>query len=565
MSGPSEMRSPREVSLLAVTVEDLFRLALPTGTDVVGGARGLSRDVTWAASFRTFPAAFPSLKGGEIALLSLEALRQLEPPLSLEQIVPRLAARGVSAVAFVGEASPAAAAAADRAAIPLLRLPTDVSLHDLETSIIRALSERRAELYRQDMELQERLTELALRGRGLSAIVQTLADISGKAAILQDDVGQLRLLCQPTGHRWSLSEESVSAALAAQPPPGCQPRYGETEPGLNATSLFVEGRTFSQLSFSLVIGTETVGFLSLLSELEVWDRLDYLLLARTASSCALELSKERAVVEAESRLRGDFLTELLESPALNEEAMMERARRLGHDLSRPHTVVLWRLDIDSDEAGKPWTQRLLESTVRNALARSYGLSARHSPLVHAKGSAVAAVCPSGPDTNGRPVESVAEEVRRALGQEVPGVTISAGVGRAATGARTLRTAYQEAQQALAVAQKLFGGDRSASFAELGFYRLLLPLHGSNDLHAFYREVLGSLEAYDRQNHSELVRTLETFFHCNANQQLAAQALRLHRNTLAYRLRRIQELTGLDLDSLEDRFQLQLALKIRRVL
>ena len=63
---------------------------------------------------------------------------------------------------------------------------------------------------------------------------------------------------------------------------------------------------------------------------------------RAASVLAIELAKQSAVVEARLRLQGDFLTELLDSPASAEEPLLERARRLGYDLSRPHLVFVLR-------------------------------------------------------------------------------------------------------------------------------------------------------------------------------------------------------------------------------
>ena len=96
------------------------------------------------------------------------------------------------------------------------------------------------------------------------------------------------------------------------------------------------------------------------------------------------------------------------------------------------------------------------------------------------------------------------------------------------------------------------------------YRLLYAFRASGDLAAFCDETLAALVDYDEKNGTELVLTLEVYFRCDASLRAAADALYLHRNSLAYRLRRISEITGLDLDNLEDRFRLQLALKGHRL-
>lgn len=103
-----------------------------------------------------------------------------------------------------------------------------------------------------------------------------------------------------------------------------------------------------------------------------------------------------------------------------------------------------------------------------------------------------------------------------------------------------------------------------AFADLGVYRLLYTFRHSKELAEFCEETLAPLTDYDAKNGTSLVETLEMYLRCDASLGAAAEALYLHRNSLAYRLRRIAELTGLNLDNLEDRFRLQLALKARRL-
>jgi len=75
----------------------------------------------------------------------------------------------------------------------------------------------------------------------------------------------------------------------------------------------------------------------------------------------------------------------------------------------------------------------------------------------------------------------------------------------------------------------------------------------------FRELIWRLEAYDREHNGDLVRTLRVFFAANANASEAADRLYLHRNSLPYRLARVQDLTGLDLKDPQARLALQLGL------
>lgn len=89
-------------------------------------------------------------------------------------------------------------------------------------------------------------------------------------------------------------------------------------------------------------------------------------------------------------------------------------------------------------------------------------------------------------------------------------------------------------------------------------RILDELAASPDLRPFLDIVL-PLVNYDRERGSGLVRTLSVYFETGANASEAAERLFLHRNSLLYRLERIQKLTGLDLRESESMLVLQLGL------
>ena len=84
-------------------------------------------------------------------------------------------------------------------------------------------------------------------------------------------------------------------------------------------------------------------------------------------------------------------------------------------------------------------------------------------------------------------------------------------------------------------------------------------------YAFQTEALGTLVEYDRSHGADLIRTLEAFFTANCSPKEAASLLHVHRNTVLYRLERIAEITGMDLNSSDIRLRLHLALHVRLAL
>jgi sugar diacid utilization regulator len=125
--------------------------------------------------------------------------------------------------------------------------------------------------------------------------------------------------------------------------------------------------------------------------------------------------------------------------------------------------------------------------------------------------------------------------------------------------------YHEAVQTLALGQRLFGPYSLTAFRDLHIYRLLFELRFSPELWRFYHATLGTLIEYDREHRSALIETLEAYFATQGNLMQASERLHIHRNTLLYRLRRISQLNGINLECAEEMLALQVALKAHRVL
>jgi purine catabolism regulator len=141
---------------------------------------------------------------------------------------------------------------------------------------------------------------------------------------------------------------------------------------------------------------------------------------------------------------------------------------------------------------------------------------------------------------------------------------SCGIGRVAVLLGAIPQSFREAQQALEIGRRLFGEGKLHSFSRLGVYRLLFCLDGQSELSEFYQETLGPLLNGDTRHDGTLIETLENYFRCNGNLSETARAMHLHRNSLLYRLERIEVLLGRSLEDADLRLNLQIALKIHHL-
>jgi PucR family transcriptional regulator, purine catabolism regulatory protein len=99
------------------------------------------------------------------------------------------------------------------------------------------------------------------------------------------------------------------------------------------------------------------------------------------------------------------------------------------------------------------------------------------------------------------------------------------------------------------------------YDQLGIYRLLCTIGNMQYLMGFARDVLGPLLDYDTQHRTDLVPTLSVYLHHHGSHKQSARILHLHTNTVAYRITRIETITGLDLSDPDNRLIAHVAVKI----
>jgi PucR family transcriptional regulator, purine catabolism regulatory protein len=143
-------------------------------------------------------------------------------------------------------------------------------------------------------------------------------------------------------------------------------------------------------------------------------------------------------------------------------------------------------------------------------------------------------------------------------------TVRAAASRPAA-THALRLSFHEARCALE-AVRLANGNAPevASYEHLGAFQLLLSLNDDDALMTYCRGVLGPIEQAEGDYGDELMRSLDTFIEHNGHWEKAAAALFCHRHTLRYRMRRVEQLTGRDLQSARDRIEFWLALRGREL-
>ena len=156
-------------------------------------------------------------------------------------------------------------------------------------------------------------------------------------------------------------------------------------------------------------------------------------------------------------------------------------------------------------------------------------------------------------------EIAAGMVRRAK-RRMPDIPLYVGVGSRMTDISNLHVSYSRAKAAVQMAKKR--KQDLLYFDRMGLYRLLYMVDDSRLLKEMAEEPLNPLLEYDRKHKSNYVDTLELYLKHNGSIQAVSEEMFTHRNTVIYRMNKIKELLGTDLEQTEERVPYQIAYYIR---
>lgn len=278
-----------------------------------------------------------------------------------------------------------------------------------------------------------------------------------------------------------------------------------------------------------------------------------------------------ALVQAQQlgRSRQHVLEQVLDGDYQSLDVLLQRGDSLGLALHVPRQVALLRLDgseqlfgdLPDEDAERQLQSR--QQLLQRRLEQSLGELGDALPQVSQGRHWIALLpCPDGQAEarNRQAMTALLDELRPQLGP----MRLFLGLGSAACDAQRFAQGLGEARQALTVAQRFPERLGLCSFNELGVLELLGAIRDRSLLDRFVERVVGPLIGDDSRHQPVLMPTLEAWFAENGNLALAAQRLNVHRNTLSYRLQRIEALTGCSFEDPHDRLNISVALLIRRL-
>jgi purine catabolism regulator len=512
---------------MAVTVHDIVSIpGMPL--KLLAGGDGAATPVRWVHSSELEdPTAW--LKGGELILTT--GMGVGDTVAKQRAYIRRLVDAGVSGLGFgLGfghdkTPRPLVTEAAKHG-FPLFEVPYPVPFIAITEAVFTRVVAEQYDTLQRAVDAEHVLTRAVLEGGGVGGVVRSLADVVKGWALVLDLHGMPLASTDADAEarrEWIWDEVRTSRPEAA------------------TFSLTLLDEAYHVWIQPVGAQGRIEAFLAMGTP-EQPTPLDRIVAGHALSLCAIELAKSRAVAEAERRLQGDFFDELARGDLTPADASRGLAR-FGFERDASVFVV----SIEPAGAGiEPGT--LARAATDDCSRREGGF------LISTGGDGISMLLPASAATE-------LPELVKGIGQRVD-AELRAGAG-GPVDAGLVGRSLREARYALQVCR--LEGWQFAGFEQLGTYRLLLSMTEPDALRAFADALLAPLDAYDAEQGGELRTSLQAFLQHNARWETAAAQLYVHRHTLRYRMRKVEELTGRDLTNSLDRMEFWLALRARDLL
>lgn len=496
---------------------DAFQRADP---EVICGRDGLGDSVRWVHSSEIAEIA-PLLKGGEVLLTTGLGLANA-PRSERVAYVEELADQEVAGVAIelgrtFAELPPEMVDAAHRRGLTLIALHRVVPFVEITEEAHARLIDRLSVDLRRGEEVSRRLTDALLAGRGLAALVETIAELVRAPAVL------------------ATATEHVVAA-------GGTPADAEPKELLRAQTSSAPIELQGQLWGALHIATSP----------GVPEPLIETVLDRAPGAIALELLRTIESMPARERTRRELIDDLLAGRSMTPTHLAMRFGLAGFHPPEGH-------ELCGVAIGLPELDGAL-AAVDAAISRADASTVRATVAGDVVGVLAAPRAPGARAT----AERLADQIARNLGNEESRDVVVA-VGPLVGALDALPFSLREARETLTVARQLGLGRRFVTAAGLAVDRIVARLARDPELPLFVDEQIGALVRYDASKRTDLVATLATYLDEACSKTAAARALHLRRQSLYARLARIEGLIGGAIDDPERRLALALAVRAHMLL
>ncbi len=544
------------------TVEDLLKLEACEDAAYIGDKEELSNKISGITVIDS-PDISSWINGGEIILTSFFPVRGFTNK-EMEVWMNDLADKEISALLVkprqvFKDIPEIVLDVCKKRSIPIIKIPENIAFIEITYPVMGQLFNRQVEKLKYFKEIHSRFTELSLQNVGSDVIIKTLEELIGNpVSIYNESFQKIASTNSNIDLFYDLDKEYIEETNLDTKFPFYRrtvifPKFQERE----CEQVYVPIKTINHTTIYLVVSAINKEVLE----------YDFIAIENAATALSLELVKQIAISEVEKKFKNDLIDDLITGKIKTKNAIYDRAAITKFDAEAQYAVVIFNLKVLNPSQYKD------KHTDRHQVLQKHYEHLVNSIDFYLNGAIIRdrvdeiivlwKVNPKS-DVHHADINKIKQTVKHIRGkfkESVKDYAVQVGIGNIAKSVLDLAQSYNEAQDTLNIGQNSNKEDFIISFSDLGIYRMLYKFEDINQLKDFIPASLQKLLDYRKSNKDALIETLNVFLQCQQNIAKSAQLLYVHYKTVTYRLERIKEITGMNLDDPEEMLSVQVGLRI----
>lgn len=458
---------------------------------------------------------------------------------------------------------------AEKKQLIIIEIPWEVRFANIIEIVMKELNGRNYKELKKSERTQQELLKLILQGCDLDDISKFVRTEIGEMVVITDRNGIIEGTSSYNRkiiEEWPTYVERNLIPLTGEETLTRDPMFQK----FKVTT--VGEQTFLQLPILTVTG-DIQGYLFVILRGEL--SIDFFLtsyrvnvLEHAVTTIAIWFSKKIAIEDTKIRLRSDFVHELAKGELNSYDQAHSRAKVFGYNLKLPYICILGfteNLEVIFQKRKKDynsfehWLNSMIHYIEEEILYAAKSL--KKEVMVSYHGEELIVFLESSMKSNNEGANNFLNLVERRLRNLLPEVVISWGIGIYHENITGFKESYDNAKVALNIGRNKKGIGERTLYEHTRIDRVLLNFAENEEMKEVVLSTIGPLVKYDEQRNMDLIGTFTVYNRYHGNVSQTARALNIHRQSLMYRLRKIESLTELSLIDPDNLFLLDLSVKI----
>ena len=272
-----------------------------------------------------------------------------------------------------------------------------------------------------------------------------------------------------------------------------------------------------------------------------------------------ELGHAISYLDDRKDIEDSLLAEIIFGNCINTSSIEQKCRQMGYDLGVLEQVFVLhlseqnskeicnRLKYNNDEPSDECTwkkQRITNDQIRSyaQTLKEYFSQCNYPAIVSCYGDRIIGFMRNCAGDRKKIIE-IFERFAKFLQNDPNEIEYTLNIGETCENLSKLQKSFHETSKTNSVLEHINRKNKIVFYDEIGFYRMLMSYENTAPMQQFANEVLSPVIQYEKKAHTQLIETMWAYFECDCNLQRTADKLFSHKNTVKYRLHRVEQLTG----------------------